>query len=124
MTLVGSTCFSQSYIPLSSGGNCGREEGGSSLIWYDLAVVVQCVHLFGLLIPWFVAGNRSVPDCPSFRRLHVCALRSLFDVKLWNVNIRSFRAGGVVRRESGRFQFPCVSLTQLEFLLLLINSLR
>jgi len=53
-----------------------------------------------------MAGNRSVPDSPFFRRLHVSAVRSFFVVKLKNVNIGSLRGGGVVRRDSGSFQFP------------------
>jgi len=52
-----------------------------------------------------VASNRSVPDCPFFRRPHVSAVWSFFDIKLWNVNIRSLRGGGVMR-DSGGFQFP------------------
>jgi len=106
MTLVRSASFSGSCIALRSGGNCGRVEGGSFLIWYNLDVVVPWVFWFGLLTPWFVAGNRSVPDCPFFRRLHVSAVGSSFDVKLWNFNIGSLRGGGVVRRDSGSFQFP------------------
>jgi len=53
-----------------------------------------------------MAGNRSVPDCTFFRRPHVSAVRSFFDVKLWNVNIGSLRGAGVVRRDSGSFLFP------------------
>jgi len=86
MTLVRSASFSGSCIALRSGGTCGSEEGGSFLIWYDLDVVVLWVFLFGLLAPWFVAGNRSVPDCPFFRRPHVSAVRSFFDIKLRNVH--------------------------------------
>jgi len=120
MTLVGSASFSGSCIALRSGGNYAREEGGSFLIWYDLNVVVPWVFLFALPTPWFVAGNRSVPDCPFFHRPHVNAVRSFFDVKLRNVNIRSLS-----RRDSGNFQFLWVSLvTRLEFLILLINCLR
>jgi len=105
MTLIGSASFFGSCIALKSGGNCGREEGGSVLIGYDLDVVVPWVFFFCLLTPWFVAGDRSVPDCLFFRRPHVSAVRSFFDVKLWNVNIGSLRGGGVVRRDSGSFQF-------------------
>jgi len=105
MTLIRSATFSGSCIALRSGGNSGREEGGSFLIWYDLDVVVPWVFLFGLLTPWFVANNRSVPDCPFFRRPHVSAVRSFFEVKLRDVNIGSVRGGGVVRRDSGSFQF-------------------
>ena len=53
-----------------------------------------------------MVSNRGVPDCPYFRRPHLSAVRSFFNVKLWNVNIGSFRGGGVVRRDSGSFQFP------------------
>jgi len=53
-----------------------------------------------------MTSSRSVPDCPSFRRPHVSAVRSFFDVKLRYVNIGSLRGGGVVRRDSGSFQFP------------------
>jgi len=106
MTLVRSASFSGSCIALRSGGNCSRGEGGSFLIWYDLNVVVPWVFSFRFLTPWFVAGNRSLPDCPFFRRPHVRAVRSFFNIKLWNVNIRSLREGGVVRRDSGSFQFP------------------
>jgi len=106
MTLVGSAGFSGSCIGLKSGVDCGREEGGSFLILYDLDVVVPWVFLFGLLTPWFVAGNRSVPYCPFFRTPHVSAVSSFFDVKLWNVNIGSVRGGDVVRRDSGSLQFP------------------
>jgi len=53
-----------------------------------------------------MASNRSVPDCPFFRRPHVCAVRGFFEIKLGNVNIGSLRGGGVVRRDSGSFQFP------------------
>jgi len=91
---------------LRSGGNSGREERGSFFICYDIDTVVLWVVLCRLLTPWFVAGNRSVPDCPFFRRPHMSAVRSFFDVKLWNVNIGSLRGGGVVRRDSGSFQFP------------------
>jgi len=59
-----------------------------------------------LLTPWFVAGNRSIPDCPFFHGPHVSAVRSFFDVKVRNVNIGSFRGRGVVWRDSGSFQFP------------------
>jgi len=104
MTLVRSAGFSESCISLRSGGNCSREEGGFFLIWYDLDVVVSWVFFFGLLTPWFVASNRSVPDCPFFRRPHMSAVRSFFDIKLWDVNIGSLRGGGVVRRDSGSFQ--------------------
>ena len=71
MTLVRSAGFSGSCFALRSGGNWGREEGGSFLIWYDFDVVVLWVFLFRLLTPWFVASNRSIPDCPSLRRPHV-----------------------------------------------------
>jgi len=63
----------------------------SFLICYDLNVVVPWVLLFGLLTQEFVEGNRSVPDCPFFRRLHLSADRSFFDIKLWNVNFGSLR---------------------------------
>jgi len=82
MTLVRSTSFSRSCIVLRSGGNCGREEEASFLIWYDLNVVVLKVVLFGLLTPWFMASNRGVPDWPFFRRPHVSAVRTFFNVKL------------------------------------------
>jgi len=36
----------------------------------------------------------------------VSAVRSFFEVKLGDVNIGSIRGGGVVRRDSGSFQFP------------------
>jgi len=67
---------------LRSGGNCGIEEGGSFLICYDFDVVVPWVILLGLLTPWFVVGNRSVPECPFFCKPHVSAVRSFFDIKL------------------------------------------
>jgi len=105
MTLFRSASVSGRCIVLRSSGNCGREEGGSFLIWYDQDVVVPWVFLFALLTPWFVAGSRSIPDCPFFRRPHVSAVRRFFYVKLWNVNIGSLRGGGVVRRDSGSFQF-------------------
>jgi len=91
---------------LRYGGKCAREEGGSFLIWYDLDVVVPWVVLCGLLTPWFVADNRRVPDCPFFRRPPVIAVGSFFEIKLGNVTIGSLRGGGVVRRDSGSFQFP------------------
>jgi len=69
-------------------------------------------------------GNRSVPDYPFFRKPHVSAVGSFFDIKLKNINIRSLRGEGVVRRDSGSFQFPLVTLTGLEFLLVLINCHR
>ena len=106
MTLVRSASFSGSCIALRSSGNCGREEVGSFLIWYDLDVVVPWVFLFRLLTPWFVASNSSVPDCPFFRRPHLSAVRSFFEVKLRDVKIGSLGAGGVVRRDSSSFQFP------------------
>jgi len=106
MTLVRSASFSGSCIVLRSGGNYSREEGGSFLIWYDLDVVVSGDFLFGLLTPWFVASNRSVPDCSFFRRLHMSEVWSFFEVKLRDVHIGSVRGGGVVRRDSGGFQFP------------------
>jgi len=106
MTLVRSAGFSGSCIALRSGGNWGREEGGSFLIWYDFDVVVLWVFLFRLLTPWFVASNRSIPDCAFFHRPHVYAVRSFFEIKIGNVNIGSLRGGGVVRRDSGSFQFP------------------
>jgi len=81
MTLIGSASFPGSCVALRSGGNCGREEGGSFLIWSDLDVVVPWVVLYGLLTPCFVASNRSVPDCSFFRRPHVSAVGSFFDVK-------------------------------------------
>jgi len=89
MTLIRSTSFTRSCAALRSGGDCGREEGSSFLVWHDLDVVVLWVVLCWLLAPWFVASNRSVPDCPFFRRLHVSAVWSFFDIKLRNVNIRS-----------------------------------
>ena len=104
MTLVRSASFSGSCIALRSGGNSSREERGYFLIWYDFDVVVLWVFLFVLLTPWFIANNRSVPDCPFFRRPHMSAVRSFFDIKLWDVNIGSLRGGGVVRRDSGSFQ--------------------
>ena len=106
MTLVRSASFSGSCIALRPGGNCGSEEGGSFLGWYDLEDVVPWVFMFDLQAPWFVARNRSVPNSPFFRRLHVSAVRSFFKVKLRDVNIGSVRGGGVVRRDSGSFQFP------------------
>jgi len=106
MTMVRSASFVGNCIALRSGGNSGRKERESFIIWYDLDVVVPWVFLFVLLTPWFVASNRSVPDCPLFRRLNVSAVRSFFEVKLRDVNIGSVRGGGVVRRDSGSFQFP------------------
>jgi len=106
MTLVRSASFSESCIALRSGGNCGREEGMSFLIWYDLYVVIPIVFLFGLLTPCFVAGNSSVADCPFFCRPHVSLVRSFFNIKLWNINIGSLKGGDVVRKDSGSFQFP------------------
>jgi len=105
MTLIRSASFSGICIALRSGGNCGREEGGSFLIWYDLDVVIPWVVSFRLLIPWIMSSNRSVPNYSFFRRPHMSAVWSFFDVKLRNVNIGSLRGGGVVRRDSGSFQF-------------------
>jgi len=76
------------------------------LVWYNLDVVVPWVVSFGLLIPLVVVSNRSVPNCPFFRGLHVSAVWRFFNIKLRNVNIWSLRGGGVVRRDSGSFQFP------------------
>jgi len=104
--LVRSASFSESCIVLRYGGNCGGEEGGPFIIGNDLDVVVPWVFLVGLLTPWFVAGNRTVPDCAFFRRPHVSVIRSFFNAKLWNVNIRSLRGGDVVGRDSSSFQFP------------------
>ena len=106
MTLVRSASLSGSCIALRSGGKYGREEGGSFLIWYDLDVVVPWVFFFGLLTPWFVGGNSSVPDCPLFCGPHASAVRTFFNIKLGNVNIGSLRGKGDVRRDSGSFQFP------------------
>jgi len=103
MILVRSGSFSGSCVALRSGGNCGREEGASFLIWYDLGVVIPWVVLCGLLTPCFMAGYKSIPDCSFFRRPHGSAVRSLFDVNLSNVDIGSLRGGGVVRRDSGSF---------------------
>jgi len=56
--------------------------------------------------PWFVAGNRSIPDSPFFRRQHVSAFRSFLDVELEDVNIGSVTGWSVVRRNSGSLQVP------------------
>jgi len=106
MTWVGFASFSGSCIALRSSGNCGTEKGGFFLIWYNLDVVVPWVVLCGLLTPWFMVGNRCVPNCPFISRLHVSTVWSFVNVKLWNVNVGSLRGGGVVRRDSGSFQFP------------------
>ena len=78
MTLVRSANSPGSCIALRSSSNCGRVEGGSFFIWYDLDVVVPWVVVFCLLTPWFMAGIRSIPDCPFFRRPQVSAVRSFF----------------------------------------------
>jgi len=103
MTLIRFGSFSGSCISLCSGIDCGIEEGGSFLSWYNLDVVVPWVVLGGLLIAWFVAGNRSVPGYPFFRKPHMSAVSSFFNVNLGNVNIGSLRGGGVVRRDCGSF---------------------
>jgi len=79
MILIRSTSFSGSCIALLSGSYYGREEGGSFLIWYDLDLVVPWVVLFELLIAWVVGSNRSIPNCPFFRRLYVSVAFSFFN---------------------------------------------
>jgi len=54
----------------------GRAEGGSFLLWYNLDVVVRGVFSFGLMIPWVVASNRSVPNYLFFRSPHVSVVWS------------------------------------------------
>ena len=104
--MVRSAILSGSCIALSYDGNCGTEEAGSFLIWHDLDVVIPWGFLFGVLTPWFVVGDRRIPNCPFFRRTHMSVVRSLFNVKHGKINIGSLRGGGVVRRDSGSFQFP------------------
>jgi hypothetical protein len=118
VTFLTCACLRGCSIALRSGGNGSGEESEILLRWLDVGVSIY--YLRSSPTPWGVGSDRSIPDGPFLRTPHVSAVGS----RLSHTGFRNLNGRGVVRRGTSCLQFPRVTLTDLEFLLLLINCLR